>query len=220
MFAAISPRYDLMNRLMTGWQDRRWRRLAVAELAVPPDGVVLDVGTGTGDFLPLLVEAAPGARAVGADFTYAMMAAGRDKLDGCAGRAAFTAGDALHLPFAEDTFHGVINGFLLRNVADLTQSFREMRRVIRPGARVVCLEITWPQTPGFRQVFQFYFSRLVPLIGGLVSRRPAAYRYLPASVEHFVSPAGLKATMETAGLRDVRFRRLALGTVTIHMGTK
>jgi demethylmenaquinone methyltransferase/2-methoxy-6-polyprenyl-1,4-benzoquinol methylase len=220
MFAAISPRYDLMNRLMTGGQDQRWRRLAVAELAVPPDGVVLDVGTGTGDFLPVLVAAAPGARAVGTDFTYAMMAEGRGKLVGWAGRAAFTAGDALHLPFADDTFDGVINGFVLRNLADLAQAFREMHRVIRPGARVVCLEITWPQTPGFRQAFWFYFSRLVPVVGGLISGQPDAYRYLPASVEHFASPAELKAMMEEAGLRDVRFHLLALGTVTIHVGVK
>ncbi len=220
MFSAISPRYDLMNRLMTGWQDSRWRRLAVAELGVPPGGIVLDVGTGTGDFLPLLVAAAPGVRAVGADFTYDMMAAGRDKLAACDGRAVFTAGDALHLPFANDIFDGAINGFVLRNVADLARTFREMRRVIRPGGRVVCLEITWPQTPIFRRAFGLYFSRLVPLVGGVISGRPDAYAYLPASVERFLSPPELQAVMQTAGLRHVRFRLLALGTVAIHAGDK
>lgn len=218
MFAAISHRYDLMNRLMTGWQDQRWRRLAVQELGAPTGSLVLDVGTGTGDFLPLLVAA--GYRAVGADFTYAMMAQGRKKLANPVKHTAFVAGDALALPFPDETFDGLVNGFLLRNLADLPRGLAEMRRVVKPGARVVCLEITNPTLPVFRQLFDLYFGRLVPLLGGLISGRPDAYTYLPESVRRFVSPDQLKALMEAAGLRHVRYRRLALGTVTIHVGTK
>jgi len=218
MFSTIAHRYDLMNRLMTGWQDQRWRRLAVQELNAPPGAVVLDVGTGTGDFLPLLVEA--GYRAVGADFTYAMMARGREKLANCGGQASFVASDALALPFPNEAFDGLVNGFLLRNLADLPRGLAEMQRVVKPGARVVCLEITNPTLPVFRQAFGLYFGHLVPIVGGLISGRADAYAYLPESVRGFVSPDQLKTLMQAAGLRQVRYRRLALGTVTIHVGTK
>ena len=179
---------------------------------------MLDVGTGTGDFLPLLIEA--GYRPVGADFTYAMMARGREKLASRIGRAALAAGDALALPFPDEAFDGLVNGFLLRNLADLPQGLAEMCRVVKPGARVVCLEITNPTLPVFREAFGLYFGHLVPIIGGLISGRPDAYAYLPESVRGFVSPDQLKALMEAAGLRQVRYRRLALGTVTIHVGAK
>lgn len=217
MFSAIAHRYDLMNRLMTGWQDQKWRRLAVQELGAPARGLVLDVGTGTGDFLPLL--AAAGYRAVGADFTCAMMVQGRRKLNNDTS-TSFAAGDALTLPFADEVFDGLVNGFLLRNLADLPRGLAEMRRVVKPGARVVCLEITNPTLPVFRQLFGVYFGRLVPIVGGLISGRPDAYTYLPDSVRRFVSPDQLKALMEATGLRHVRYRRLALGSVAIHVGTK
>jgi len=224
-----------MNRLMSMGQDQRWRQLVVQELRASAggdesvrssmtkpradsSGLVLDVGTGTGDFLPLLVEA--GFRAIGVDFTYAMMARGRKKLADRVKPMAFVAGDALALPFADETFDGLVNGFLLRNLADLSRGLAEMCRVVKPGARVVCLEITNPTLPVFRQLFGLYFGRLVPLLGGLISGRPDAYTYLPESVRRFVSPDQLKALMEAAGLRHVRYRRLALGTVTIHVGTK
>ncbi len=218
MFSAIAHRYDLMNRLMSGWQDQRWRRLAVQELGAPPGGLVLDVGTGTGDFLPLLVEA--GYRVVGVDFTYAMMARAREKLAGRIGRATLVAGDALALPFPDEVFDGLVNGFLLRNLADLPQGLAEMQRVVKPGAPVVCLEITSPTMPVFREAFSLYFGHLVPVIGGLISGRPDAYAYLPESVRGFVNPDQLQALMEAAGLRQVRYRRLALGTVTIHVGIR
>lgn len=220
MFAAISHRYDLMNWLMTFGQDQAWRRVAVAEVAPPPDGVILDVGTGTGDFLPLLASAAPGVRAFGVDFTYAMMAQGLEKLNGYGARTVFVAGDALCLPFPDDTFDELVNGFLLRNVADLQQALAEMRRVVKPGGRVVCLEITNPTLPVFRDLFQLYFHRVVPLIGGIISGRPDAYTYLPQSVARFVSPDELAQLMEDVGLGHVRYRLLALGTVAIHVGEK
>jgi demethylmenaquinone methyltransferase/2-methoxy-6-polyprenyl-1,4-benzoquinol methylase len=214
MFAGIALRYDLMNRLMSLGMDGAWRRAAVAALGCAAGDSVLDVGTGTGDFLPLLN--ARGCRATGADFTFAMLQAGRAKLRRAASSAPLLAADALRLPFADGTFDGAINGFLLRNVADLPAALTEMLRVLRPGGRIACLEITWPQAPLFRQAFGLYFGRLVPLVGGAISGRPQAYAYLPRSVQAFVTARELAARMEQVGWRDVRYRLLALGTVAIH----
>lgn len=220
MFGRIAERYDLMNRLMTGFRDQAWRRLAVTAVAVLPGGRVLDVGTGTGDFLPLLTHAAPGAKAVGLDLTFEMMDVGRPKLAEAEGRAAFIQGDALHLPFADNTFDGLVNGFLLRNVADLRQTLAEMRRVIRPGARVVILEITPVTTPIWGDLFRLYFGQLVPRIGGLIAGAPDAYTYLPGSVERFVRADELKQVMTEVGLSNVRYTKLMLGTVALHIGEK
>jgi len=211
LFAGIAEHYDLMNRLMSFGRDGAWRRRALAELACGRGDLVLDVGTGTGDFLPLL--AGRGCRAVGADLTPVMMLAGRKKLAPYRGRAYLLAGDTLHLPFADHSFDGIINGFLLRNVADLPAALAEMRRVLRPGGRLVCLEITWPRVPLFRQIFGLYFGRVVPLLGGLISGRREAYAYLPRSVQAFVSARELMSLMTEAGLGEVRYKRLALGAV-------
>ncbi|MFN8474578.1 MAG: ubiquinone/menaquinone biosynthesis methyltransferase [Anaerolineae bacterium] len=220
MFGRIAGRYDTMNRIMTGFRDQSWRRLAVSAVAPPPDGVILDVGTGTGDFLPLLTHAAPDVRAVGLDLTFEMMAYGSPKLVEADGRAAFVQGDALRLPFPDDTFDGLVNGFLLRNVADLRQTLAEMRRVIKPGARVVILEITPVDTPVWGDLFRFYFYRIVPRIGGVIAGASDAYSYLPASVDRFVDAATLKREMEAVGLRNVRYTRLMLNTVALHIGEK
>jgi demethylmenaquinone methyltransferase/2-methoxy-6-polyprenyl-1,4-benzoquinol methylase len=220
MFGQIAGRYDVMNRLMTGFQDQAWRRLAVTAVAVPPGGIILDVGTGTGDFLPLLTHAAPGARAVGVDLTFAMMDAGRAKLTEADGRAGYVQGDALRLPFADDSFDGLVNGFLLRNVADLRQTLAEMRRVIKPGARAVLLEITPVDTPVWGDVFRVYFGRVVPRLGGMIAGAPDAYTYLPQSVERFVSADELRRLMTEVGFRDVRYTKLMLNTVALHIGEK
>lgn len=220
MFGQIAGRYDVMNRLMTGYQDQAWRRLAVTAVAVPPGGIILDVGTGTGDFLPLLTHAAPGARAVGVDLTFAMMDAGRAKLTEADGRAGYVQGDALRLPFPDDSFDGLVNGFLLRNVADLRQTLAEMRRVIKPGARAVLLEITPVNTPVWGDVFRVYFGRVVPRLGGMIAGAPDAYTYLPQSVERFVSADELRRLMTEVGFRDVRYTKLMLNTVALHIGEK
>jgi demethylmenaquinone methyltransferase/2-methoxy-6-polyprenyl-1,4-benzoquinol methylase len=137
------------------------------------------------------------------------------------GRPIFWAeGDALHLPFSENSFDAVLNGFMLRNVVDVRATLAEQTRVVRPGGRVVCLEMTWPRSPLFRPLFRLYFAGIVPIVGRLLTGYREAYRYLPHSVEVFMSPDELASTMEQVGLTQVRYRSMMMKTVTLHVGVK
>ncbi len=214
MFTAIAPRYDLMNRLMTFGRDQVWRRTVVRLCALPSGGRLLDVATGTGDIAYEALQRDPTVRPVGLDLTREMMLYGRDK------GIPFTEGDALALPFADATFDAACSGFMMRNVTDVRAAFAEQARVVRPGGRVVCLEITRPAWPPFRVLFDLYFFRFVPLVGGLISGRRDAYTYLPHSTLAFPRPPELARVMASAGLRDVRYRTAMLGTVALHWGTK
>jgi demethylmenaquinone methyltransferase/2-methoxy-6-polyprenyl-1,4-benzoquinol methylase len=220
MFSRIARRYDLMNGLMTLGMHHNWRRVAARQTIASPDGPALDLATGTGDLAIDLAEVHPHRTVVGADFSLGMLAVARDKLDGLdeARRVRLLAADALALPFGTRTFACVTSAFLLRNLADLEQGLREMQRVTRPGGRVVALEITQMRAPGFTALFRFYFHQVVPWIGQLVGGDREAYSYLPQSVDRFVTPGELVALMGKVGLRGVTYRRLGLGTVTIHTG--
>ena len=222
LFTAVAPRYDLMNRLMTGGRDRAWRRYVATLASLPTEGLALDVGTGTGDLALALGERYPTARVIGLDFCPAMLQRGREKIAAASmdGRLVLTTGDALHLPFPADTFHAVVSAFLLRNVADISRCFQEMQRVTRPGGRVVCLEIAHPTWPGFRQLFHFYFYRLVPLLGKLLGSWGPGYTYLPHSLTHFPPPEELQTMLEAAGLVEVGYRLLMLGSVVVLWGSK
>lgn len=220
MFTRIAGRYDLMNSLITGGRHHAWRRLTAAAVAGAPPGLALDLATGTGDLALAVRAAAPDRTVIGADFSEAMLRRARAKLDTRRkGGVALLAADALALPFADKTFACVTSAFLLRNLADLAAGLVEMRRVTMPGGLVAALEITRPGVPGWDAAFGLYFNRLVPLIGAAVARDRAAYTYLPESVERFVTPTQLAHLMARAGLRDVRYRRFALGTIALHVGT-
>jgi demethylmenaquinone methyltransferase/2-methoxy-6-polyprenyl-1,4-benzoquinol methylase len=221
MFTRIARRYDLMNSLMTCGRHQAWRR-AAARLADPqPGGLALDVATGTGDLALALLAQAHVRHVVGMDFSDGMLWVAREKLlrKDARRRVSLVVGDALRLPFPDKTFACVTSAFLLRNLVDLAQGFSEMRRVTQAGGRVVALEITQPTLPGWSHLFGWYFGRLVPRIGAIVARDREAYTYLPRSVERFVSPRELSRLMESVGLRNVSYRRLGLGTVTIHIAT-
>ena len=225
MFDAIAGRYDRVNRLMTFGLDQGWRQFAVDEVVAgirhPLDDVaVLDVGTGTGDFLPILSRALPGATVVGVDFSLQMMRAGYAKSSVLQGGGGFAGGDALRLPFAGDMFHGVTTGFALRNVGDLPLALREIRRVTRPGGRLACLEVAQPAHPLLQWGHQLYFNRIVPLIGGMVSGNRTAYSYLPQSAAHFPRPDALCALLREAGWQRPRYRLLGLGAVAVHVAEK
>ncbi|MBX7183861.1 MAG: ubiquinone/menaquinone biosynthesis methyltransferase [Vicinamibacteria bacterium] len=216
MFDAIAPRYDLLNRVLSARVDVAWRLQAVRALAVREGDCILDLATGTGDLL--LEELTAGAtRSVGADLSFGMLRLARPKFDrGGHPGARVCQSDAERLPFADARFDGASIAFGIRNVLDRAQGLREMRRVVKPGRRVVVLE--FHETRGvIGVVFRFYFNHILPQIGALVSSR-AAYSYLPRSVANFESPEGFGALMRAAGLRDVRSRPLTFGIAWLHVG--
>jgi demethylmenaquinone methyltransferase / 2-methoxy-6-polyprenyl-1,4-benzoquinol methylase len=222
MFSRIAGRYDLMNTLMTGGTDRLWRDVTARAAGLPPFGLALDVGTGTGDLALDLLRVAPGGRVIGLDYTAAMLARapGKARSRGLTARTAWVRGDGQRLPFPDNTFDAVTSAFVLRNFADLGAAYAEMTRVVKPGGRVVALEISPASRPVWRALFETYFQQLVPLIGGLVSGDPVAYRYLPASVAAFLTPDEVIAVMRAAGLAPLPPEPLMLGSLVVHRGVK
>lgn len=219
MFDRIAGRYDLMNTVMTLGQHQNVRR-AAARLAQPPrNGLALDLATGTGDFASALREVEPTCRVVGVDFALEMMRLGQNKYNG-AGGVLFAAGDMLRLPLPDSIFDCSVNGFVLRNVADVRTAFTEMYRVLKPGGRCVSLEITSPRIPVWRNIFGLYFDHAMPRIGGWLSGQPDAYRYLPQSVHAFLAPEQVAELMAQVGFRNAAFRRVMLGTMAVYVGTK
>jgi demethylmenaquinone methyltransferase / 2-methoxy-6-polyprenyl-1,4-benzoquinol methylase len=210
MFDAIAPRYDLVNRIMTFGLDVRWRRRAVADLALPAGSVVLDLAAGTGDLCRDLERA--GHRPVGVDLSYGMLAAARTT-------APLVHGDALRLPVADGTVDGVTCGFALRNFVDLGAFLAELGRVTRPGGRIALLDVATPANRVVRTGHGVYFGRVVPVIGGLLSDA-SAYRYLPRSVAYLPEPAELVAMVARAGFPDVRRQLLTGGISQLLTGTR
>lgn len=221
MFGRIARRYDLMNTVMTGGQDAAWRRLAVRMARPPRNGRALDVGTGTARLAATLAQAMPGGQVVGVDIAEPMLrqAPGPTFQVPNGGRVSLAVADALVLPFADDAFDCATTAFTVRNVSDVRQAFAELRRVVRPGGRVVCLELSQPRVPVWGSLFGLLFRRVVPLVGWLVAGDGGAYTYLPESVAAFLAPETLAAEMARAGLHEIRWRRLGLGSVTLHVGT-
>lgn len=223
MFDRIARVYDLMNLLMTAGLDRHWRDVAARRLGLTSGERALDLGCGTGDLaIAVARRSPPDARVIGVDFAPEMLARGREKLArlGLAERVELRVGDGEHLDFPENTFDACCSAFVVRNLADLRGGFAEMLRVVKPGGRVVCLEISHPKSPLFGAAFHLYFDHLVPLLGRVVGRAFDAYTYLPSSVSVFPDAPGLKAVMESAGWEDVHFSRLTGGIVAVHVGTK
>ena len=218
MFDRIAGVYDRMNAVMTAGLDRRWRSRAADLAGVGPGDRVLDVATGTGDLaLELAQRVAPGGEVVGSDFAEAMLERARDKAAGQP-HVHFEWGDALALDHPDDAFAAATVAFGARNFADLHRGLAEMARVVRPGGRVVVLEITTPQTPPLSWFYGLWFDRIVPGLGRLAGNEDA-YSYLPNSVKRFPRPEGLAAAMDAAGLRDIRWLLTAGGIIAIHHGT-
>ena len=219
LFARIARRYDRMNTLMSGGRHQAWRRLAARAAQPPAGGVALDLGCGTGA-LALELARYPVRRVLGVDLTLPMVELGSRKVAaaGLTDRVQLGLGDALNLPFGADVFDCAATAFTLRNVASVPRALEELVRVTRPGGRVVSLEIfPWGRGP-LAVLLRLYFRSVMPLLGALVAGDREAYTYLPTTVGGFMTPEQLAGLMGGVGLRDVGFRRLALGTVAVHVG--
>ena len=218
MFARIAGCYDRANMFMTFGRDREWRRLAAKAAECSTGCLALDVATGTGELALAVSEL--GARVVGVDFCLEMLAVARAKPTLRRAGVILVAGDGLALPFPDDTFDCATTGFSLRNVANVSALLSEMRRVVRPGGRVVCLELIPPDGHVWSWLFRIYSHGVAPLLARLAGGEAEAYRYLPDSVDRFLSADELRAIMEEVGLQQVRYRRLNLGSVALHVGVK
>ncbi len=220
MFAAIAPRYDATNRLLTAGADEAWRKRAVALLAPPHGGTILDLCCGTGDLAFHLARTDRSLRIVGADFCTPMLAGARNRArrEDPGGAIDFIEADVMALPYGDASFDGATMGFAMRNVVDIVATLSEVRRVLRAGARFVNLDVSKAPNRFFRRLFNLYFYELVPMIGGLVGGSKSAYRYLPNSLTNYPDADALAECFRVAGFTDVGYVRLGGGAIAIHHG--
>jgi demethylmenaquinone methyltransferase/2-methoxy-6-polyprenyl-1,4-benzoquinol methylase len=220
MFDRISPKYDLLNRLCSLGTDQGWRRKVIRLLGQEPVEHLLDVATGTADLAIMASKKAN--RVTGADISAGMLAHGRSKVEkaGLSDRITLVQADAANLPFADNTFDAITVAFGVRNFEDLAQGLRGMARVLRPGGRLFVLEFSTPRQTPFKQLFRFYFHRIMPIIGRLVSKDDAAYSYLPASVDAFPQGEQFSSILRSCGFRDVRAQLLTFGVATLYVARK
>ena len=220
MFDRIAGRYNLMNRLMTGGQDMRWRRFVVQQAQLPPGGKLLDLATGTGDIGFEALKAVPDAQVVGGDFSLGMMMVGKQLPLGH--RMAWTGADALQLPFPANTFDAVTSGYLVRNVIDMPRTLHEQLRVLKPGGRIVILDSSPPPNTWLKPFIEIHLRYIIPALGRLVAGENGAdaYQYLPSSTQAFKTPDELAALMRQAGIQNVRFQTFMFGTMAVHWGEK
>jgi demethylmenaquinone methyltransferase/2-methoxy-6-polyprenyl-1,4-benzoquinol methylase len=222
MFATIAGRYDLLNHLLSGNIDKRWRRLVAKTLFDTlsiREARVLDVACGTGDLSLTLCENAK-ARIVGIDFCRPMLDIAALKAIGSGSQVPFVEGDALDLPFRDCSFEAATIAFGLRNLASVEAGFKELLRVLKPGGRVAVLEFSKPKAPVLRSLFKLYFTKVLPLFGGLISGSKSAYQYLPDSVSRFPDQRELASIMQEAGFEEISFQNLTGGIAALHLGTR
>jgi len=222
MFDAIAPQYDLLNHVLTAGIDRRWRATAIRSLGLTGREVLLDVCTGTADVALEGRTAGAAGRVVGVDFAGAMLALGRDKVNraGEGRHIALIRGDATRLPVRCASVDAATVAFGIRNVEQPNDACAEMARALKPGGRLAILEFGVPRVPGIRTLYRWYFTRLLPLVGRMISRHTGAYSYLPASVRAFPPPEEFMATLRAAGFYDVHAVPLTLGIVYLYTATR
>lgn len=215
MFTQIAKRYDLMNRLMTGGQDIRWRKQVIQLARLNNDSIFLDLGTGTGDLAREALGQFPQAKIIAADFTLEMMRVGQKR-----GALNFSSADALHLPFGDSSFNSVVSGFLMRNVIDLQKALQEQYRVLKNGGRTVILDTTRPKKNILSPFIWLHMHFVIPTLGRLLTGAKEAYRYLPETTEGFVTAEAMASRMAAVGFKKINYQRFMFGTIAIHWGEK
>jgi len=218
MFGRIAPRYDLMNRLMTAGQDLRWRRFLVGCLRLPIGARVLDIASGTGDIAFEVRQQHPDAAVIASDFALPMMQFGKRREPG--GSVAWSAADALNLPFPDATFDAVTSGYLFRNVPDIDRALAEQRRVLKPGGVMATLDTAPPPDNWLKPFILLHLKYIIPTLGKLIAPDPDAYTYLPASTLRYQAPAEFAALMQAAGFIEVQYTTFSFGTMAVHWGNK
>lgn len=222
MFAGIAGRYDLLNHLLSLNIDKRWRRIvadSLRDILDDPDAAVLDVACGTGD-LSIELNKGSQARVFGTDFCRPMLSLASEKSSDEIRPISYIESDALRLPFPDGHFRAVTIAFGLRNLANVQAGLSELFRIVEPGGKLAVLEFSTPVVPGFGRLFNFYFARILPLIGGAVSGSRGAYEYLPDSVAKFPDQERLAEMFADTGFADVKYRNLTGGIAALHLGTK
>ena len=220
MFNRISPRYVLINKIMTFGRDRYWRNELIRYSGLKDGQTFLDVATGTGDvILELLSRGFRFKRVVGLDFSRGMLEVARSRFKGIS-KVEWIEGDALRLPFSDNEFDVVTSAYLMRNAGDIYCAFREQFRVLKPGGRIACLDTTPPGKSVLKPFINFYLLKIIPLIGTLFGGSRSAYTYLPETTKAFKSAEGIQAIMEKTGFVRVSYRKYMFGTIAIHRGEK
>ncbi len=222
VFESIAPKYDRMNDILSFQRHRYWRKFTMDKLAIHPGASALDLCCGTCDWTISLAEASGTGRIVGLDFSQNMLDIGQEKVReaGLSDRIELIQGNAMQLPFADNLFDLVTIGFGLRNVPDIEQVLLEMQRVVKPGGRVVCLELSKPTWQPFKALYYFYFRKVLPLLGKLIAKRYEEYRWLPESLIQFPDHRELAAMFRGTGLVQVEAYPLTGGIAALHIGAK
>ncbi|PKN83752.1 MAG: ubiquinone biosynthesis protein UbiE [Chloroflexi bacterium HGW-Chloroflexi-8] len=217
MFDRIAPRYDLMNRLMTFGMDVRLRKIVIQKTALPPNGAILDLASGTGDLAQEAHRQYPGRKIFAADFSMGMMQTGQKRPGP---KLNFSAADALNIPFCDESFDAVVSGFLLRNVVDLDRALLEQWRILKHGGIFVSLDTTRPGKNILSPLIYFHTHKIIPFVGKLLSGDREAYVYLPTSTDHFLTAEELSSHLKKNAFQSVNFKRHMFGTVAIHWAYK
>ncbi len=222
LFSSIPSHYDNMNRVMSLGLDMGWRRKSIRLADFKNDGMLLDLATGTGDMIIAARKFLPDAKFIGLDFCEPLMQLAQEKVNGKADvhPISWIQGDALHLPFDENSFDGAFTAFTLRNVICVGQVFSELYRVIRTGGKVVSLEMVKQNNPLLRKVFSFYLNQIIPRLGRWLTSYPDAYSYLPLSIDNFYTADELTNLISSIGWRNVQHKLLMFRNVAIHIGEK